>query len=76
MSINRGDVYQVRKIKDKRRAADNTWEYLCEWMHYDDETWESADTLRVGAKKILNTFNQKWSLANKQRPSGKRARDK
>ena len=52
MAINRGEVYQVRKIKDERRAAEYTWGYLCEWMQYDDETWGNADTLRAGMRKI------------------------
>ena len=35
--------------------------YLTEWKFYDDITWETADTLRVGAKDVLNDFNKKWS---------------
>lgn len=74
MAIKRGEVYKVRKIKQKRMSEDRAWEYLCEWVGYDDETWESAETLRDGANHMLNAFNEKWSKNNNGRPASKRAR--
>ena len=48
--------------------------YLTEWKFYDDITWETADTLRVGAKDGLNDFNKKWSRKYKPGPKSKRKR--
>ena len=43
--------------------------YLTEWKFYDDIIWETADTLRVGAKEVLNDFNKKWSRKYKPVPN-------
>ena len=42
--------------------------YLTEWKFYDAVTWETADTLRAGAKEVLNDFNKKWSGKYKPGP--------
>ena len=46
--------------------------YLTEWKFYDDITWETADTLRVGAKDALNDFNKKWSRKSVRAPQARR----
>ena len=48
--------------------------YLTEWKFYDAVAWETADTLRVGAKIVLNDFNKKWSGKYKPGPKSKRKR--
>ena len=37
-------------------------------------TWETADTLRVGAKDVLNDFNKKWPHKYNPGPESKRKR--
>ena len=53
---------EVRKISKKEKNGDGEWMYLTEWEFYDDITWETsaADTLRAGAKDVLNDFNKKY----------------
>ena len=70
------EVYEVRKISKKEKNDDGEWMYLTEWKFYDDITWETAlaDTLRVGAKDVLNDFNKKWSRKYKPGPKSKRNR--
>ena len=62
-------MYEVWKIS-KNDVGE--WMYLTEWKFYDDITWEAADTLRVGAKDVLNDFNKKWSRKYKPVPKSKR----
>ena len=76
MAINKGDVYEVRRIKRKRKSDSNEWEYLCKWVGYSDESWESASTLRIGAKEMLNKFNENRSSHNRGMPLNKRAKRK
>ena len=73
-AIKRHEVYQVRKITERRKDAAGEWEYLVEWTSYDDVTWESAETLRHGALAILTAFNQRLSKPNKGKPTSKRKR--
>ena len=68
------EVYEVRKISKKEKNDDGEWMYLTEWKFYDDITWETADTLRVGDKDVLNDFNKKWSRKYKPGPKSKRNR--
>ena len=42
----------LRKISKKEKNDDGEWMYLTEWKFYDDVTWETADTFRVGAKDV------------------------
>ena len=69
-------MYEVRKITKKEENEDGVWMYLTEWNFYDDVTWETADTLRVGAhaKDVLNNFNKKRSRKYKPGPKSKRKR--
>ena len=47
---------------------DGKWMYLTEWKFYGDVTWATADTLRAGARDVLNNFNKKWSREYKPGP--------
>ena len=67
------EAYAVRRISKKEKNEDREWMYLTEWKFYDDVTWEAADTLRVGAKDVLNDFNTKWSRKYKPGPKRKRS---
>ena len=55
--IQRGDIYEVRKIANKRKRDDGEWEYLVEWVGYEDVTWQVASTLTGGAMATLTKFN-------------------
>ena len=68
------EVYEVQKISTKEKNDDGEWMYLTEWKFYDDITWETADTVRVGAKDALNDFNKKWSRKYEPGPKSKRNR--
>ena len=76
MAINKGEVCEVRRIQRKRKSNSTEWEYLCEWVGYSDESWESASTLRIVAKEILNKFNENSSSHNRGMPLNKRAKRK
>ena len=51
-----------------------TYTFFREWKFYDDITWETADTLRVGANDVLNDFNKKRSRKYTPGPKSKRKR--
>ena len=75
-AIDKGEVYKVRCITDKRKRDDGEFEYLTEWVGYDDVTWEVAATLRIGAKDTLNRFNTKYDSLNMTGPKSKRRKKK
>ena len=67
-------MYEVRTICKKEKNDDGEWMYLTEWKVYDDITWETADTLRVGANDVLNDFNKKRSRKYNPGPKSKMKR--
>lgn len=71
-AIERGEVYELRAIKRKRKRDDNEWEYLCTWKGYDDESWETAETLRDGSAHELNKFNENSNARRLKGPASKR----
>ena len=71
-ALNTSDLYEVRKIVQRRRNDANEWEYLTQWKFYTDETWETAATFRDNAMSILTAFNEKQSSQTKPVPKRKR----
>ena len=70
-ALNEGKVFEVEKILKKRTAASGIAEYYVKWKGWDDDTWETAETLRDGAGHMLSKFNDESNPMN-QKPKKKR----
>ena len=74
--IERGDIYEVRKIANKRKRDDGEWAYLVEWVGYEDVTWQVASTLTGGAMATLTKFNEEYGKGDKQGGASHKTRKK
>ena len=71
-ALSKSEVYEVRRIVDRRQHEADEWEYLTQWKFHTDETWETAATFRDNAMSVLTAFNEKQSSKTKQLPKRKR----
>ena len=71
-ALSKSEVYEVRRIVERRRNEANEWEYLTQWKFHSDETWETAATFRDNAMSVLTAFNVQQSSVNKETSKRKR----
>jgi hypothetical protein len=69
------DVYEVEEICDRRKTADDQWEYLVKWAGYPEEenSWEPGPNITASA---LNAYWKKKNILAKRtpRPANQRKR--